>query len=87
MSKRTLSSTFFFKVHNRIWDCGGSAGERVSCNCGFVVREDNDVIAVDMCDGNNELEAKAKIKIKSPPPLSPGVRIKEARNGTKVTVS
>ena len=74
------------QVHNRIWDCGGSS-ERVSCNCGFVVREDNDVIAVDMCDRTNELETEAQIRIKSPPPVSSGVKIKQARNGTKITVS
>ncbi|XP_072181253.1 von Willebrand factor D and EGF domain-containing protein-like [Diadema setosum] len=73
-----------FEVHSRIWNCGG-IGEQVSCNCGFVAKEDNDVISVDMCDGNL-LETRAEVRVKSPLPLTDGVKIKEAKNGTKITV-
>ena len=59
--------------------------EQVSCSCGFVAREDNDVISVDMCDGD-VFETTAEVKIRSPLPLSDGVKIKEARNGSKITV-
>ncbi|XP_033628836.1 von Willebrand factor D and EGF domain-containing protein-like [Asterias rubens] len=73
-----------FEVHNRIWNCGGAV-EQVSCSCGFVAREDNDVISVDMCDGD-VFETTAEVKIRSPLPLSDGVKIKEARNGSKITI-
>ncbi|XP_022112071.1 von Willebrand factor D and EGF domain-containing protein-like [Acanthaster planci] len=73
-----------FEVHNRIWNCGGSS-DQVSCNCGFVAREDNDVISVDMCDGS-VFETIAEVKIRSPLPLSDGVKVKEARNGSKITI-
>ena len=39
--------------------------EQVSCSCGFVAREDNDVISVDMCDGD-VFETTAEVKIRSP---------------------
>ncbi|XP_070541659.1 von Willebrand factor D and EGF domain-containing protein-like [Ptychodera flava] len=35
-----------FEVHARTWRCW-----EVACNCGVVVRENNDVIGVNMCDG------------------------------------
>ncbi|XP_038048782.1 von Willebrand factor D and EGF domain-containing protein-like isoform X2 [Patiria miniata] len=73
-----------FEVHNRIWNCGGLI-DQVSCSCGFVAREDNDVISVDMCNGN-VFETTAEVKIRSPLPLSDGVKVKEARNGTKITI-
>nr|XP_054758979.1 von Willebrand factor D and EGF domain-containing protein-like [Lytechinus pictus] len=50
-------------VHTRIWNCGGIS-EQVSCNCGFVAKEDNDVISVDMCDGN-VLETRAEVEFSS----------------------
>lgn len=58
----------------------------MSCNCGFVAKEDNDVISVDMCDGN-VLETRAEVRVRSPQPLTDGVKIKQAKNGTKITVS
>ncbi|XP_041472580.1 von Willebrand factor D and EGF domain-containing protein-like isoform X1 [Lytechinus variegatus] len=73
-----------FEVHTRIWNCGGIS-EQVSCNCGFVAKEDNDVISVDMCDGN-VLETRAEVRVRSPQPLTDGVKIKQAKNGTKITV-
>lgn len=39
-----LKYPLIFKVHVRTWQCGG-----VTCNCGIVAREDDDVILFDMC--------------------------------------
>lgn len=42
---KTLDSTH--EVHVRTWQCGS----HVSCVCGLVARENNDMVSVDMCDG------------------------------------
>ncbi|XP_071941903.1 von Willebrand factor D and EGF domain-containing protein-like isoform X2 [Antedon mediterranea] len=74
-----------FEVNSRIWNCGGATDE-ISCNCGFVARENNDVISVDMCNGAL-LETKPEVKIKSQLPLADGVKIKESKFRKKITVS
>ncbi|XP_071823261.1 von Willebrand factor D and EGF domain-containing protein-like isoform X2 [Apostichopus japonicus] len=73
-----------FEVHSRFWECSNSVYP-VSCNCGFVVREDNDVIAVDMCRGeayNSDLD----VQILSGQPLTEGIKILEAKDGKKITI-
>ncbi|XP_033115335.1 von Willebrand factor D and EGF domain-containing protein-like isoform X2 [Anneissia japonica] len=74
-----------FEVNSRIWNCGGAKDE-ISCNCGFVARENNDIISVDMCNGVL-LETQPEVKIMSLLPLEDGVKIKESKSGNKITVS
>ena len=38
------------ETHVRLWPCDGKV--HVSCVCGFVTRDYNDVVSVDMCDGD-----------------------------------
>uniref|UniRef100_A0ABM0LW49 von Willebrand factor D and EGF domain-containing protein-like n=1 Tax=Saccoglossus kowalevskii TaxID=10224 RepID=A0ABM0LW49_SACKO len=73
-----------FEVQNTLWPCGGTS-HPVSCNCGFVVRENNDIISVDMCKGNF-LETKPEVKVLGRFPLSDGVKIKETKHGGKLTI-
>ncbi|XP_077997886.1 von Willebrand factor D and EGF domain-containing protein-like, partial [Glandiceps talaboti] len=73
-----------FEVHNKLWPCGGTSYP-VSCNCGFAVRENNNVISVDMCNGNF-LETSPEVKVLGMFPLVEGVKINENREGDKITI-
>ncbi|XP_035664410.1 von Willebrand factor D and EGF domain-containing protein-like [Branchiostoma floridae] len=73
-----------FEVHGRAWNCG-SPFRPVACHCGFVARENADVISVDMCDGNPG-ETTAQVRVKSELPLAPGVEITEMYDGKRVVV-
>lgn len=66
----------------RTWPCG-----HVSCVCGVVIREKNDVIRVDECDqpyAGHHTSPKVEVYSK---PLREGTVIQRSTDGHEVTVS
>lgn len=72
-----------FEVHVRQWDCG-SLQYPVSCNCGFVAKEEGDVVTLDMCSGQLH-ESQPYLFVKSQDVTS-NIKISESYLGRKVTV-
>ena len=81
----------YLQVHTRQWACdnqpfpiGGHNGAgRISCNCGAVLRDHNDVIEFSCC---NQLMVQDRrtpitVKIRSKKCLSPGISIKKVIPG------
>ena len=81
----------YLQVHTRQWACdnqpfpkGGHNGAgRISCNCGAVLRDHNDVIEFNCC---NQLMVRDRrtpitVKIRSKKCLSPGISIKKVIPG------
>ncbi|XP_077999980.1 von Willebrand factor D and EGF domain-containing protein-like [Glandiceps talaboti] len=64
-----------FEVHARTWKCGS-----VSCHCGVTVRENNDVITIDLCYGSYGKTAPQVVKL-SKGALSKGVHITRDKSG------
>ncbi|XP_035689590.1 von Willebrand factor D and EGF domain-containing protein-like [Branchiostoma floridae] len=74
-----------FEVHSRLKRCGsGRYTNKVSCNCGVAVREDNDVVIVDYCNRNSPTIA---YKTSKGGPLSPGVLVTQDSNGKYIKIS
>ncbi|XP_019619601.1 PREDICTED: von Willebrand factor D and EGF domain-containing protein-like [Branchiostoma belcheri] len=64
-----------FEVQTRLWPCGNG---QVTCNCGVAVREDNDIIIIDLCHGNHG-HTLDYISLKDPP--------EDIADGTQVTMT
>ncbi|KAM6967564.1 von Willebrand factor D and EGF domain-containing protein [Aplochiton taeniatus] len=73
------------EVHVRQWECG-SLEHGASCACGFAAWDRGDVVAFDMCNG--ELgDTKPRLSVRSRGLGQSGVRIAEAYQGRKVTIT
>ncbi|XP_023557175.1 von Willebrand factor D and EGF domain-containing protein [Octodon degus] len=72
-----------FEIHARQWNCG-SLYYPVSCNCGFVAREEGVLVTFDMCHGQPHA-SQPYLSVKSQDAAS-NIKISEAYLGRKVTI-
>ena len=72
---------FCSQVQARTWQCG-----RVSCTCGIVAREGNDIVRIDMCHGSYG-HTFPKVTIPNKSTFSQGTVIQKDPHGTKFVVS
>ncbi|PVD18852.1 hypothetical protein C0Q70_21409 [Pomacea canaliculata] len=73
-----------FEIQARTWPC---CSMRVTCVCGVVIREVNDVIRIDQCDqryGNPHTSPIIKVYNG---PLREGTSIQRSRDGSRITVN
>lgn len=74
-----------FEVHVRQWNCG-SNHLASACNCGVAVKEDNDIVVLDMCS-RQFLDTKPQLAIKSiRSSTQQHARIMKSYGGKKITV-
>ncbi|XP_067041993.1 von Willebrand factor D and EGF domain-containing protein-like isoform X3 [Acropora muricata] len=73
------NSERYFEVQTRQWTCYGS----VSCNCGAVLRDHNDVIEFNCCNDYmvQDSTTPLRVKIRSKKCLSPGISITKLQSG------
>ena len=71
------------KVQTRQWSCNGG----VTCNCGVVLRDHNDVIEFNCCNDlmTRDETTPIRVKIRSNKCLSPGISIKKSQPGVTST--
>ena len=75
MDEESVAYSLSFQVHARLWPCW-----RVVCNCGVAIREDNDVVTIDMCHGPWRRTSPRVIQ-KSRRPLGNRMRIRRYGSG------
>lgn len=73
-----------FEIHVRQWDCG-SLQYPGSCTCGFVAKEEADIVTFDMCSAHL-YESPQYLFVKSPDSSSSNIRITESYLRRKITV-
>ncbi|XP_033614131.1 von Willebrand factor D and EGF domain-containing protein [Fukomys damarensis] len=72
-----------FEIHVRQWDCG-RLYYPVSCNCGFVAKEEGVLVTFDMCSGH--LHASQPYLFVKSQDVSSNIKISESYLGRKVTI-
>ena len=75
VDEEIVTYSLSFQVHARLWPCW-----RVVCNCGVAIREDNDVVTIDMCHGPWRRTSPRVIQ-KSRRPLGNRMRIRRYGSG------
>lgn len=70
-------------MQTRHWACNRLRND-ISCNCGVVLRDHNDVIEFNCCNGllNQDGLSALTVKIKSKKCLAPGITIKNKNPGS-----
>ena len=70
----------YLQVHTRQWACSGS-NTLVTCNCGVVLRDHNDVIEFNCCNEPLYFDqvTPIRVKVKSKRRLSPGISITQTQ--------
>lgn len=70
----------FFEVHTRQWVCSTNAD---TCNCGAVLRDHNNVIEFNCCNGNLHYDqtTPVRVRVRSKNRLSPGISVTQTLEG------
>ncbi|XP_052219253.1 von Willebrand factor D and EGF domain-containing protein-like [Dreissena polymorpha] len=71
-----------FEVQVRTWSCGA-----VSCNCAVAMKENNDVVILDMCDIKQYGKSYPKLTVPGKGLMSHGTVISQDRSGNDYLVS
>ena len=74
----------YLQVHTRQWACvGPGSNTLVTCNCGLVLRDYNDVIEFNCCNErlHYDFVTPIRVKVRSKQRLSPGISITQTLMG------
>ncbi|XP_061531465.1 von Willebrand factor D and EGF domain-containing protein [Phycodurus eques] len=80
------SARWPFEVHVRQWECGGGGAAPTSCACGVAAQDGDNVVALDMCNGDMG-QTKPRLSVQERDLSKSGVRVHEAYQGRKVTLT